>query len=81
MTNSYLYFAQTNWRDSWQNVPRREPGSTHLVQRISDMIRFLITKLKQLLEIFSLLSQTRIISNKQIALWASKFCKLARIKK
>jgi hypothetical protein len=75
MINSYLYFSQTNWRDSWQNVHRREPGSTPLVQCISVMIRYLITKLKQLLEIFSLFSQTR-TSNKQTALWASKFCKL-----
>jgi hypothetical protein len=76
MINSYPYFAQTDWRDSWQNVPRWEPGSTPLVQFISVMVRFLITKLNQLLEIVTLLSQTHITSNKKIAFWASKLCKL-----
>ena len=47
MTNSHPHhFNQTDWRGGWQNVPRREPGSTPLVNSISVMVRFLITTFK-----------------------------------
>jgi hypothetical protein len=46
MINSHPYFAQTDGRDGWENVPRREPGSTPLVQCILVMVKFLITAFK-----------------------------------
>ena len=46
MTNSHPHFTHTEWSGGWQNVPRREWGSTPLVHCISVMVGLLITTLK-----------------------------------